>query len=68
VVPLLEPTLFVQALARKKGDVVNYPDGRIKVQFYAVSVPGVRQDPAGALRIFPSRPADVRTLHDAGCG
>jgi hypothetical protein len=26
VVPLLEPTLFVQALARKKGDVVNYPD------------------------------------------
>jgi hypothetical protein len=23
---------------------------------------------AAALRIFPSRAADVRTLHDAGCG
>jgi hypothetical protein len=30
---LLEPTPFARGLARKKVDVVNYPDGRFAVQF-----------------------------------
>jgi hypothetical protein len=36
---LLEPTPFARGLARKKVDVVNYPDGRFAVQFEGVSVP-----------------------------
>jgi hypothetical protein len=36
---LLEPTSFARGLARKKVDVVNYPDGRFAVQFEGVSVP-----------------------------
>jgi hypothetical protein len=36
---LLEPTAFARGLARKKVDVVNYPDGRFVVQFQGVSVP-----------------------------
>jgi hypothetical protein len=36
---LLEPTLFARGLARKKVDVVNYPDGRFAVQFEGTSVP-----------------------------
>ena len=30
---LLNPTPFARGLARKKVDVVNYPDGRFTVQF-----------------------------------
>jgi hypothetical protein len=36
---LLEPTPFARGLARKKVDVVNYPDGRFAVQFEGTSVP-----------------------------
>ena len=36
---LLEPTVFARGLARKKVDVVNYPDGRFAVQFEGASVP-----------------------------
>ncbi len=36
---VLEPTVFARGLARKKVDVVNYPDGRFAVQFDGVSVP-----------------------------
>jgi hypothetical protein len=36
---LLEPTDFARGLARKKVDVVNYPDGRFSAQFQGVSVP-----------------------------
>ena len=30
---LLDPTLLARSLARKKVEVVNYPDGRFAVQF-----------------------------------
>src|ERR1700688_3208350 len=36
---LLEPTPFARGLARKKVDVVNYPDGRFTVQFEGTSLP-----------------------------
>jgi hypothetical protein len=36
---MLEPTLFARGLARRKVDVVNYPDGRFVVQFEGTSVP-----------------------------
>jgi hypothetical protein len=36
---LLEPTVFARGLARKKVDVVNYPDGRFAMQFQGTSVP-----------------------------
>jgi hypothetical protein len=36
---LLEPTPFARGLARKKVDVLNYPDGRFAVQFEGISVP-----------------------------
>jgi hypothetical protein len=36
---LLEPTPFARGLARKKVDVVNYPDGRFAVQFEGTQVP-----------------------------
>jgi len=36
---VLEPSVFARGLARKKVDVVNYPDGRFAVQFKGTSVP-----------------------------
>jgi hypothetical protein len=36
---LLEPTPFARGLARKKVDVVNYPDGRFVVQFEGTPLP-----------------------------
>jgi hypothetical protein len=36
---LLEPTPFARGLARKKVDVVNYPDGRFTVQFEGTPLP-----------------------------
>jgi hypothetical protein len=36
---LLDPTPFARGLARKKVDVVNYPDGRFTVQFEGTSLP-----------------------------
>jgi hypothetical protein len=36
---LLEPTRFARGLARKKVEVVNYPDGRFAVQFEGTSLP-----------------------------
>jgi hypothetical protein len=36
---LLNPTPFARGLARKKVDVVNYPDGRFTVQFEGTSLP-----------------------------
>jgi hypothetical protein len=36
---LLEPTPFARGLARKKVDVVNYPDGRFTVQFEGMPLP-----------------------------
>jgi hypothetical protein len=36
---LLDPTPFARGLARKKVDVVNYPDGRFAVQFEGTQVP-----------------------------
>ena len=36
---LLEPTPFARGLARKKVDVVNYPDGGFTVQFEGTSLP-----------------------------
>jgi hypothetical protein len=36
---VLEPTPFARGLARKKVDVVNYPDGRFTVQFEGTPVP-----------------------------
>jgi hypothetical protein len=36
---LLEPTPFARGLARKKVEVVNYPDGRFAVQFEGTSLP-----------------------------
>jgi hypothetical protein len=36
---LLEPTPFARGLARKKVDVVNYPDGRFAVQFEGTALP-----------------------------
>jgi Winged helix-turn helix len=36
---LLNPTPFARGLARKKVDVVNYPDGRFAVQFEGISLP-----------------------------
>ena len=36
---LLEPTPFAHGLARKKVDVVNYPDGRFVVQFEGTPLP-----------------------------
>ena len=36
---LLDPTPFARGLARKKVDVVNYPDGRFTVQFEGTPLP-----------------------------
>jgi hypothetical protein len=36
---LLDPTPFARGLARKKVDVVNYPDGRFTVQFEGMPLP-----------------------------
>jgi hypothetical protein len=36
---LLNPTPFARGLARKKVDVVNYPDGRFTVQFEGTPLP-----------------------------
>jgi hypothetical protein len=36
---LLDPTAFARGLARKKVDVVNYPDGRFTVQFEGTPLP-----------------------------
>ena len=36
---LLDPTPFACGLARKKVDVVNYPDGRFTVQFEGTPLP-----------------------------
>jgi Winged helix-turn helix len=36
---LLNPTPFARGLARKKVDVVNYPDGRFTVQFEGMPLP-----------------------------
>jgi hypothetical protein len=36
---LLDPTPFARGLARKKVDVVNYPDGRFTVQFDGTPLP-----------------------------
>src|ERR1700722_1690507 len=36
---MLDPTPFARGLARKKVDVVNYPDGRFAVQFEGTSLP-----------------------------
>jgi hypothetical protein len=36
---LLDPTPFARGVARKKVDVVNYPDGRFTVQFEGSSLP-----------------------------
>ena len=49
---ILEPTPRARGLARKKVEVVNYPDGRFAVQYrgHRLAVPGVRQDPHGPIR------------------
>ena len=36
---MLDPTPFARGLARKKVDVVNYPDGRFTVQFEGTPLP-----------------------------
>jgi hypothetical protein len=36
---ILEPTPRARSLARKKGEVVNYPDGRLAVQSDGASLP-----------------------------
>ena len=36
---LLDPTPFARGLARKKVDVVNYPDGQFVVQFEGMPLP-----------------------------
>src|SRR5262249_42579816 len=53
---ILEPTPHARGLARKKVEVVNYPDGRFAVQFNGTSLPfsSVRQGP------------DRSTQHDCG--
>lgn len=36
---MLDPTQFARGLARKKVEVVNYPDGRFVIQFEGTSLP-----------------------------